>query len=321
MRIAVLRGGTSSEHEISLQSGSSVAAGLRDAGHEVIEVTIERDGRWLAGGEELSLVPAQGLLGCDAAFPVLHGPGGEDGSVQGVLEVLDLPYVGSDVSSSALCLDKLVFKRLLGVRGIPQVDFCEAGEEGWRERAASFGEPVWVKPARLGSSVGIAPASGADELAHAVEAARRHDPKVIIEAPALGKEVECSLLGNDEPQASQPGEILTRASDWYDYEAKYAEGGMELRVPAEISESATERLRDLARAVFTLCGCSGLARCDFFVDGETVLVNELNTIPGFTETSVYGKLWEADGISYAELCDLLVQLALKRYETARSYEF
>jgi D-alanine-D-alanine ligase len=287
----------------------------------VVEVTIERDGRWLSDGRELSLVPAQGLLGCDAAFPVLHGPGGEDGSVQGVLEVLDLPYVGSDVESSALCLDKLVFKRLLGAAGVPQVDFCEAGEEGWREQAASFGEPVWVKPARLGSSVGIAPASGTKELERAVEEARRHDPKVIVEAPAPGKEVECSLLGNAEPEASQPGEILTRASDWYDYEAKYAEGGMELRVPAEISDSATQRLRELARSVFTLCGCSGLARCDFFVDGETVLLNELNTIPGFTQTSVYGRLWEAEGISYPELCDRLVQLALERYETARGFQF
>jgi D-alanine-D-alanine ligase len=321
MKVAVLRGGRSSEHEVSLQSGSSVTGGLREAGHEVVEVTIERDGRWLSDGKELSLVPAQGLLGCDAAFPVLHGPGGEDGSVQGVLEVLDLPYVGSDVESSALCLDKLVFKRLLGAAGVPQVDFCEAGEEGWRERAASFGEPVWVKPARLGSSVGIAPAFGTEELERAVEEARRHDPKVIVEAPAPGKEVECSLLGNAEPEASQPGEILTRASDWYDYEAKYAEGGMELRVPAEISDSATQRLRELARSVFTICGCSGLARCDFFVDGETVLLNELNTIPGFTQTSVYGKLWEAEGISYHELCDRLVQLALERYEAARSFEF
>ena len=321
MRIAVLRGGRSSEHEVSLQSGSSVAAGLREAGHQVVEVTIGRDGRWLAAGEELSLVPARGLLGCEAAFPVLHGPGGEDGSVQGLLECLDVPYVGSDVESSALCLDKLVFKRLLGAAGIPQVDFCEAGEEGWRERAASFGEPVWVKPARLGSSVGIAPASGGEELEVAVEVARRHDPKVIIEAQAPGKEVECSLLGNEEPEASPPGEIVTQASDWYDYEAKYAEGGMELRVPAEISESATARLRDLARSVFTLCGCSGLARCDFFVDGETVLVNELNTIPGFTETSVYGKLFEADGISYPDLCDRLVKLAMERHEKAQSYEF
>ena len=201
------------------------------------------------------------------------------------------------------------------------MDFCEAGEEGWRERAASFAQPVWVKPARLGSSVGIAPASGTEELERAVEAARRHDPRVIVEAAAPGKEVECSLLGNQDPQASPPGEIVTRASDWYDYEAKYAEGGMDLRVPAEISDSATERVRELARSVFTLCGCSGLARCDFFVDGEAVLVNELNTIPGFTETSVYGKLWEAEGISYPDLCDRLVQLALERYETARSYEF
>jgi D-alanine-D-alanine ligase len=319
MRIAVLRGGRSSEHEISLQSGSSVAAGLREAGHEVIEVTIERDGRWLVSGEDLSLVPAQGLLGADAAFPVLHGPGGEDGSVQGLLECLDVPYVGSDVESSALCLDKLVFKRLLNGAGIPQVDFCEAGEEGWRERAASFGQPVWVKPARLGSSVGIAPASGPDELERAVEDARRHDPKVIVEAPAPGKEVECSLLGNADPQVSPPGEIVTQASDWYDYEAKYAEGGMELRVPPEISESATQRLRDLARSVFTLCGCSGLARCDFFVDGETVLVNELNTIPGFTSTSVYAKLFEASGIPYVDLLDRLLDLAVERHERERRY--
>ena len=144
---------------------------------------------------------------------------------------------------------------------------------------------------------------------------------MIVEAPAPGKEVECSLLGNEEPVASPPGEIVTKGSDWYDYEAKYGEGGMELVVPAEISADATERLRELARRVFMLCGCSGLARCDFFVDGEDVLVNELNTIPGFTETSVYGKLFEADGISYPGLCDRLVKLAIERYEQARSYEF
>jgi D-alanine-D-alanine ligase len=178
-----------------------------------------------------------------------------------------------------------------------------------------------VKPARLGSSVGIAPASGDEELDRAVEEALRHDPRVIVEAPAPGKEIECSLLGNDQPVASPPGEIVMRSSDWYDYEAKYAEGGMELRVPAEISESAREGVRDLARRVFTLCGCSGLARCDFFVDGEEVLVNELNTIPGFTETSVYGRLFEADGIAYPELCDRLVKLAIERYETAKSFEF
>jgi D-alanine-D-alanine ligase len=180
---------------------------------------------------------------------------------------------------------------------------------------------VWVKPARLGSSVGISPASGEQELDAAVEAARRHDPRVIIEAPAAGKEVECSLLGNDDVRVSPPGEIVTRGHDWYDYEAKYEEGGMELVVPAPISERAAGDLRELARQVFTLCGCSGLARCDFFVDGDEVLVNELNTIPGFTETSVYGKLLEADGIPYPELCDRLVKLAVERYEKARSYRF
>jgi D-alanine-D-alanine ligase len=320
MRVAVLGGGISSEHEISLRSAASVAAGLREAGYETVEVTIERDGRWRANGEPVSFAPSEGLLGCDVAFPVLHGPGGEDGSVQGLLEVLGVPYAGSDVESSAICMDKLVFKDLLERHGVPQVSFCRAGEDGWRETAAAFGKPLWVKPARLGSSVGIAPASGDEELDRAVEAARRHDPRVIVEAPAPGKEVECSLLGNDDPVTSPPGEIVTKSSDWYDYEAKYSEGGMELLVPAHISDSAAERVRELARRVFLLCGCSGLARCDFFVDGDKVLVNELNTIPGFTETSVYGKLFEADGISYPELCDRLVKLALERHEQASSYE-
>jgi D-alanine-D-alanine ligase len=255
------------------------------------------------------------------AFPVLHGPGGEDGSVQGVLEVLGVPYAGSDVESSAICMDKLVFKRLLAQHGIPQVEFVGAGDDGWRETAGRFGRPLWVKPARLGSSVGIAPAEDDEELDRAVEEARRHDPKVIVEAPAPGKEVECSLLGNDDPVASPPGEIVTKSGDWYDYESKYGEGGMELVVPARISEAATDRVRELARRVFVLCGCSGLARCDFFVDGDDVLVNELNTIPGFTETSVYGKLFEADGVAYPELCDRLIKLAVERYESTKRYEF
>ena len=321
MRVAVLGGGTSSEHEVSLRSAASVAAGLRDAGHETVEVTISRDGRWEAEGETVSFTPSGGLLGADVAFPVLHGPGGEDGSVQGLLEVLGVPYAGSDVESSAICMDKLVFKTLLAQHGLPQVEFCDAGEDGWRDQAAGMSLPLWVKPARLGSSVGISPAASEAELDEAVERARRHDPRVIVEAAAPGKEVECSLLGNEEPVASPPGEIRTTSADWYDYEAKYGEGGMELVVPAEISNEASERVRALARRVFTLCGCSGLARCDFFVDGDEVLVNELNTIPGFTETSVYGKLFEADGIPYPELCDRLVSLAVQRWERARSYEF
>src|SRR4051794_20323680 len=164
MKVAVLGGGISSEHEVSLRSAASVAAGLRDAGHETVEVTIDRDGRWTADGAGLTFAPAGGLLDCDVAFPVLHGPGGEDGSVQGVLEVLGVPYAGSGVEASAICMDKLVFKDLLARHGIPQVDYCRAGEEDWKAIASGFGQPVWVKPARLGSSVGIAPASGEEEL-------------------------------------------------------------------------------------------------------------------------------------------------------------
>jgi D-alanine-D-alanine ligase len=320
MKVAVLRGGRSSEHDVSLRSGAAVAGGLREAGHEVVEVLIERDGRWLHGSEEVSVSPSGGLLGCDAVFPVLHGPGGEDGSVQGLLEVVDVPYVGSDVESSALCLDKLAFKRLLASYEIPQVDFADAGEQGWEADAEALGTPLWVKPARLGSSVGISKVESIGQLEAAVEAASRHDPRVIVEATGPGKEVECSLLGHSQLTASVPGEIVAHA-DWYDYEAKYDEGGMDLLVPAGISETAAERVRELAQRVFRVCGCSGLARCDFFVDGENVLVNELNTIPGFTETSVYGKLLEASGIAYAALCDRLVQLALEKHEDSRSYEF
>jgi D-alanine-D-alanine ligase len=322
MRVAVLSGGRSSEHEVSLRSGASVAEGLGQAGHEAVAVLIDREGGWSCDGEAVRLAPGTGLLDCEVAFPVLHGPFGEDGTVQGLLECLDLPYVGADVLASALCMDKLSFKRLLAYHRIPQVDFVEAGEEGWRERAASFGLPLWVKPSRLGSSVGISkvssPESGLDE---AVELAARHDPRVIVEAPASGREVECSVLGNEQPQTSLPGEIVAHA-DWYDYEAKYSEGGMELLVPAPIDEPTLERVRELAAQVFSLTGCSGMARCDFFVTEEgDVLVNEINTIPGFTETSVYSKLLEASGIGYPDLCDRLVVLAVERHQRARSYEF
>ena len=285
-------------------------------------MTISRQGRWTADGEELALTPARGLLGADVAFPALHGPFGEDGSAQGLLEWLDLPYVGSDVLSSAICMDKLTLKRLFAERGLPQVGFAAVGEEGWRERAAELGSPLWVKPSRLGSSVGISRVDGAgSELDEAVELALRHDPRVIVEASAQGREVECSLLGNEQVEASPPGEIVAHG-DWYDYETKYRAGGMELVVPAPIPEDQAERLRALAVRAFQLGGCSGLARCDFFVEPDgAVLVNEINTMPGFTETSVYAKLWEAAGVTYPDLCDQLVALALDRHRRARTYEF
>ena len=209
--------------------------------------------------------------------------------------------------------------------GSPQPDSSDggpAGEDGWRERALAMGAPLWVKPSRLGSSLGISKVDAPErELDAAVEAARRHDPRVIVEAMASGLEVECSVTGNDDPEASQPGEIVIDA-DWYDYEAKYEPGGMELLVPAPIGDEAAARVRDLAAEVYRVTACTGLARCDFFVThGGEVLVNELNTIPGFTETSVFAKLFEASGIPYPELCDRLVELAVERHEAEASYEF
>ena len=322
MRVAVLSGGRSSEHEVSLQSGASVADGLRHAGHEVIPILIERDGRWTRDGEELELRAAGGLLDAEVAFPVLHGPFGEDGTVQGLLECLDLPYVGPGVLAASVAIDKLIFKRVLAFHRIPQVDFCEAGEEGWRHRVAAMGAPVWVKPARLGSSVGITKVADTEaDLDEAIAAARSHDPRVIVEADGAGREVECSVLGNEDPITSPPGEIDAHA-DWYDYEAKYSEGGMDLIVPARIGDDAIARVRELAGRVFKAIDGSGLARCDFFVrEGGEVLVNELNTIPGFTATSVFAKLFEADGLRYPELCDRLVRLGMERYESARRFEF
>ena len=317
----MLSGGRSSEHDVSLRSGAAVAQGLREAGHEPVEVTITRAGEWSCAGTTVELVPGAGLLAADAAFPALHGPFGEDGSIQGLLEWLDLPYVGSDVLASAVCMDKLTLKRLFASHRVPQVEFTAVEGPDWWGRCERLGLPLWVKPSRLGSSVGITRVDDLDQLDEAVALALRHDPRVIVEASAHGREVECSVLGNSEPEASPPGEVVAHA-DWYDFAAKYTEGGMELRVPAPIAAEAATRVRELAVAVFALAGCSGLARCDFFVeaDGE-VLVNEINTMPGFTATSVYAKLLEAGGIGYVDLCDRLVELAVERHQRARSYEF
>jgi D-alanine-D-alanine ligase len=326
VKIALLRGGRSSEHDVSLNSGASVAAGLAEAGHEVLDVIVERDGRWVCDGEEVVLHPAGGLLGCDAAFPVMHGPYGEDGTIQGVLEALAIPYVGPGVLGAATTIDKLTCKRLLARRGIAQVPFTQAaipGEEpsAWKARVAELGLPVWVKPSRLGSSVGIVKVTEESQLEDAVAEALRFDPRVIVEAHSEGREVECSVLGNDDAEASLPGALEVHA-DWYDYEAKYEAGGMDLAVPAPIGDELVERVRTLALEVFHLCDCAGLARCDFFVtESGEVLVNEINTIPGFTETSVYSKLWEASGIPYPELCDRLVKFGIERFETQRKFAF
>jgi D-alanine-D-alanine ligase len=322
--VAVLAGGRSSEHEISLASGAAVRDGLERAGHEPTWVEISPEGRWSREGHPVELEPAGGLVQADVAFPVLHGPYGEDGTVQGLLEALDVPYVGAGVMASAVCMDKVVFKDLMAAAGVPQVDYAAMREGDDPAALERLGLPLFVKPARLGSSVGISKVSDTAELPGALEAAFRHDPTVIVEAMAHGLEVECSVLGNLQPEASQPGQIVIEA-DWYDYEAKYEPGGMELRVPPEIPEAARERVRELAVDVFLRVGCAGMARVDFFVEdpegAPRVLVNELNTIPGFTQTSVYAKLFEASGVPYERLLDRLLELALERYQRERAYQY
>jgi D-alanine-D-alanine ligase len=330
VRVAVLSGGRSSEHEVSLASATSVAEGLRTAGHAVTVIEISRRGEWRIDGTLVGLTPGRGLDGQDVVFPVLHGPFGEDGTVQGLLECLDVPYVGAGVLASALCMDKVMFKEVMAQAGIPQVDYRALRVQEYRddparaERSlAALGFPMFVKPARLGSSVGIARVADVTQLGPALETAFVHDPLAIVEAAAAGREIECSVIGNDEPVSSEPGEILLAAGEegWYDYEAKYSPGGMQLVVPARIPPHVRDRVRELAVQAFRLAGCSGLARVDFFVVGETVLVNELNTMPGFTETSVFGSLFDASGIPYPELLDRLVKLAFERHRSERAHRF
>ena len=342
VRVAVIAGGRSSEHAISVESARSVLAALDPERYETSVVEIGRNGRWeLADGvrpvgsdpasrelgsdptglapsptETLPVVaaraPAKVLGEVDVVLPILHGPFGEDGTVQGLLELADVPYVGAGVAASALCMDKDLFKAVLRDRGIPVARNVTV--RNGDAPSHDFSYPVFVKPARLGSSVGISKVSDENALEQAIALARRHDDKVLIEEFVAGTEVECGVLGNRDPIASVVGEIVAHA-EWYDYSAKYDEGGMDLVIPARISAEADRRVRELAVESFIATECEGMARIDLFVrpDGE-VVVNEINTIPGFTSTSVYAKLFEASGIPYAELLDRLIELALERHE-------
>jgi D-alanine-D-alanine ligase len=337
LTVAVLAGGRSSEHEVSLSSAAAARDGLVAAGHEVVWVEIGRDGVWRHGGERLSVSPGAGLMpGVDVVFPALHGPFGEDGTVQGLLETLAVAYVGAGVAASAVCMDKVLFKELMSATDgvVPQVDFVGVREERFRRareevlaEIAELGLPAFVKPAHLGSSVGIVRVAEAERIGEALDAAFAHDELAIVEAAAPGIEVEVGVLGRERSErdatgspalASEPGEIVF-AGDWYDYEAKYAAGGMELRVPARISQTARRQAMELAVETFARVGCEGLARVDFFVDGERVLVNELNTMPGFTPTSVYAKLMAASGIAYPELVDRLCRLGIERFRQQHAH--
>jgi D-alanine-D-alanine ligase len=336
VRVAVVAGGRSSEHEISVASARSVLDALDDERYEVETIEIDREGRWAlnSGLKELERSVAETLpvptesppetLGrVDVVLPILHGPFGEDGTVQGLLELAGVPYVGAGVTASALCMDKDLFKSVCRDKGIP-VTRSVTLRDGDEPRNP-FGYPVFVKPARLGSSVGITKVEREDQLTEAVALARRHDEKVLVEEFVDGVEVECGVLGNREPIASVPGEIEAHGFsgvDWYDYSAKYDDGGMDLIIPPRIPEAAIERVQQLSVEAFIASDCEGMARVDCFVrpEGE-VLINELNTIPGFTATSVYAKLFEASGIPYPQLLDRLIELALERHERRSKLRF
>ncbi len=331
----MLLGGRSSEHDVSLESARSVIDALTEAGATVVAIEIDRSGSWALGsaslgeigspaGGELARLPdhsvAATLADVDVVFPVLHGPHGEDGTVQGLLELAGVPYVGAGVVASALCMDKDLFKSVLRDNGIPVTRniTLRLGDAARNP----FAYPVFVKPARLGSSVGISKAHDADELRAAVALAFTHDEKVLVEEFVSGIEVEVGVLGNRDPVASLPGEIAVTNNEWYDYAAKYEQGEMELIVPARISEAQAARAQELAVRAFVATECEGMARVDMFVrdDGE-VLVNELNTIPGFTATSVYAELFAASGVPYADLLERLCDLALERHERRRGLRF
>ena len=308
-RIAVILGGRSSENAISIASAASVVRALESTGDDVLAIEeggtrrplAARHGAPGASGAASGKAVATTLASVDVVFPVLHGPFGEDGTVQGLLELAGVPYVGAGVLASALCMDKDVFKAVLRDHGIPVTEniTLRLGDEPRNP----FGYPCFVKPARLGSSVGITKAHDDDELRRGVALAFEHDEKVLVERFVTGVEVEVGVLGNLRPFASLPGEIVVTHNEWYDFEAKYDEGEMDLVVPARISAAQIERAQELAVRAFVATDCEGMARADLFVreDGE-VLVNELNTIPGFTSTSVYARLFEASGIPYPNSC-------------------
>jgi D-alanine-D-alanine ligase len=356
-RVVVLFGGRSSEHEISCLSARSVIDALKGDDIEVVPIGIARDGRWfvlpgppalpaetgrmpevvadaaalarLAGDDGTpALVLADGSRAeVDVVFPVLHGPRGEDGAIQGLLEVAGVPYVGAGVLGSALGMDKAMQKALWSAAGLPVVPYVVVGEPEWLDdpdgvlaRAGALGFPLFTKPASLGSSVGITKVATAPDLPSAIATAFRFERKIVIEhgiEPV--REIECAVLGNDDPVASVCGEIVPEGHAFYDYEAKYLdEHGARLEIPAPLDPAIATRVQQLAVSAFTTIACAGMARVDCFVQDENVWLNEINTIPGFTSISMYPKLWEASGLAYPDLVTRLLDLAVERFEAERA---
>jgi len=338
LEVALLFGGRSGEHEVSLRSGASVAAGLRPR-HGVRCVLVDKAGQWRlqdgdeprgSGGEPVFLAPVPGdgclrrladaraLARPDVFFPVLHGPYGEDGTVQGLFDLAAVPYVGAGVAASSAAMDKALMKALFARAGLPQVDYrvlLGRNREAERRLLDELGLPVFVKPANLGSSVAVSKVKTADALGKALDAAFAYDRKALVEKGVDAREVEVSVLGNDDPKASVPGEIAPDR-EFYDYDSKYAaESRTELVIPAPLAPAAADEVRRLAVAAFQAVDAAGYSRVDFFVERSTgrLLVNEINTIPGFTSISMYPKLWEASGVPYADLLARLVALGLERH--------
>jgi D-alanine-D-alanine ligase len=352
IRLGILFGGRSGEHDVSLLSAASVLRALDPAKYEVVPIGITREGHWRVGSGALQLLPevlesgrpvtpsadptGPKLLPLDSAaaapaarpevdviFPLLHGTFGEDGTVQGLLELADVAYVGAGVLASAAGMDKDVMKRLFRDAGLPVVPWVVVLRSEWEQHPGQvrgrierrLRYPLFVKPANLGSSVGISKVRQARELAAAVDLAARYDRKILVEKAVEAREIECSVLGNDNPQASVPGEVIP-VNEFYDYEAKYLKEGSELIIPAHLTARQTKRVQELALGAFKAVDCAGMARVDFLLDRSTrkIYVNEINTIPGFTSISMHPKLWEASGVPYPKLLDRLIELALERHQ-------
>ncbi|MBX5437416.1 MAG: D-alanine--D-alanine ligase [Alicyclobacillaceae bacterium] len=362
IRVGVIFGGKSGEHEVSVQSAKSILQALDQTKYLPVPIAIDKEGRWLAGKAAVSLLgpdvpvcvpnghdwsehgfgeaailpsPASALThsgairdqsalsaGVDVVFPVLHGSFGEDGTVQGLLEILNIPYVGAGVLASALGMDKVFMKRAFAAAGLPQVEYTHCTRKQFeqspdavvRDVETKLRYPCFVKPANLGSSVGISKAKNREELVRAIAEASRFDRKVIIEQGLNVREIEVAVLGNDSPEASVPGEVVP-AGEFYDYQAKYVSGESRLLIPAPVDDALAQTFRSLAIQAFQAIDAAGMARVDFFLELGTgrVLVNEINTIPGFTRYSMYPKLWEASGLPYSKLLDRLIELALERH--------
>jgi len=319
--VAVIYGGRSGEHEISIRSANSIKAGLDRERYDVVDYFIDQAGKW----SPEPILPEPGAHPeIDVAFPVLHGTFGEDGTVQGLLELADLPYVGAAVLASAVSMDKEMMKRVCIERGLPVVEYVVQSRHALDPApiAKGFPFPVFVKPANLGSSVGISKVHTPAELEPAMRLAAEFDRKIIVERGIVGRELECAVLGNDDPVASLPCEILP-SKEFYDYEDKYLLNRAQFRLPADLSADDTAELRRLAVECYRAVGCEGMARVDFLLESATgkLYLNEINTIPGFTSISMYPKMWEHSGLSFSALLDRLIELALERHAARKATRF